>query len=288
MKRSNRLVLMLGLVLAVVAFGGIMAYGAPRGAAAPAPVQRVAVVTAAQDLALGTLVADDQLSLIQMPIGDAADTYREREQVVGLVVRRHMRAGEAFRSSDFTTVGAPEAAAIVGDLGPGQRAMAVRVDELSGVGSLVQAGDRVDVMLSLTEGDASFPVVVEDPDFAAPDGPAEPGTNIDELSNGTTVKVLVQNVQVLATSLPTAVSPDGPTDPDTGQPIPDGRLVILGVTPQQAELIRFAQLDGNLSLLLRSPADAAAADIPTTGITLRQLVDEHGVLPPRVVLTQFP
>ena len=80
----------------------------------------------------------------------------------------------------------------------------------------------------------------------------------------------------------------GPTGSDTGQPIIDERPVIPGVSPQQAELIRFTQLDGNLSLLLRSPQDPASADVTTIGVTQRPLVDEHGVLPPRVVISQFP
>ena len=60
------------------------------------------------------------------------------------------------------------------------------------------------------------------------------------------------------------------------------------MTPQQAELIRFTQLDGNLSLVLRAPGDAEAAPVTTTGITLRELVDRFGVLPPRIILTEQP
>jgi Flp pilus assembly protein CpaB len=100
--------------------------------------------------------------------------------------------------------------------------------------------------------------------------------------------VVVQHVQVLATALPTAANHDGATDPDTDQPYPDGRLAILGTIPQQAELTRFAQLDGTSSLLLRSHQDAAPADVTTTWVIHRRVVDERGSLPPRVVLTQYP
>ena len=111
----------------------------------------------------------------------------------------------------------------------------------------------------------------------------------DTLLNHTTIKVLVQNVQVLGTTAPPISSGQGGTvDPNTGKPAATATVVILSVTPQQAEEIRFAELDGNLSLLLRSPQDAAAADVTTTGVTLRELVDDHGVLPPRVVVSQIP
>jgi len=48
-------------------------------------------------------------------------------------------------------------------------------------------------------------------------------------------------------------------------------IAVLAVTPQQAEVIRFAQLDGNVSLALRSPADFGAGQVSTSGITLQEL-----------------
>ncbi len=65
--------------------------------------------------------------------------------------------------------------------------------------------------------------------------------------------------------------------------------MILALTAQQAEsLARFTQLDGNLSLVLRSPKDKDAPAVKTTGITLRQLVDSYGVIPPKIILTEQP
>ena len=66
------------------------------------------------------------------------------------------------------------------------------------------------------------------------------------------------------------------------------QIVILALSAQQAELVRFTQLDGNLSLVLRSPKDKNAPAVKTTGITLRQLVDSYGVVPPKIILTEQP
>jgi Flp pilus assembly protein CpaB len=68
-------------------------------------------------------------------------------------------------------------------------------------------------------------------------------------------------------------------------------LVILAVTPQQAEVIKFAQIDGQISLVLRSPkdfVDASGAPVSpqadvTSGIVLKTLIDKFGVLPPEVI-----
>jgi Flp pilus assembly protein CpaB len=73
------------------------------------------------------------------------------------------------------------------------------------------------------------------------------------------------------------------------------QLVLLGVTAQQAEIIKFAQLDGSITLVLRSPLDFVGPDgvavVPpvtqTTGIVLKTLVDQHGVLVPEIVADNF-
>ncbi len=77
------------------------------------------------------------------------------------------------------------------------------------------------------------------------------------------------------------------------------QIVILAVDAQQAEVIKFAQLDGSISLVLRSPEDFIdpATGLPypngpvpdaTTGIILKTLVDTYGVLPPELVETVLP
>jgi Flp pilus assembly protein CpaB len=116
--------------------------------------------------------------------------------------------------------------------------------------------------------------------------------------NATTVKMLLQGMQVLGVLLPPP-----PVD-ENGQPIDDPTLsgqqeiVILSVSAQQAEVMKFAQMDGNISLVLRAfedfvdPEDATVRVEPvpdaTTGIILRTLVDEYGVLIPQIIETILP
>jgi hypothetical protein len=69
-----------------------------------------------------------------------------------------------------------------------------------------------------------------------------------------------------------------------------GGGVALGMLKRDDDpaAIRTAMADRTVPLLPRPAQDAAAADIPTTDTTLRQLVDERGVLPPRLVIPQLP
>ena len=93
---------------------------------------------------------------------------------------------------------------------------------------------------------------------------------------------------------------------ENGQPIEGDtaltgqqQIVILAGTHQQSELIKFAQLDGSVTLTLRSADDfldpATGQPIPggpvpvtTTGIILKSLVDNYGVLPPEVIEAVLP
>jgi len=287
LKRSNRLMLLLGVLLAVVAFGGVLMFGSRSGTNEAAKPQTVSVVTALQDVALGTTLTPEILTTVPLATDLAIDTFRDPAQLSGKVVRRSVTAGIPFTSADFqsATVSALD---VTSGLEPGQRAMAIPINSLTGVGSLIQAGDYVDVMLTIPDqpDPNQAPVVGEFRDESG-----LPATKVlDEWLNNTTIKVLVQNVQVLGTLLPNVGTSTAEVDPATGQPTSGGSIVILSVTPQQAEMVRFAQLGApeNLYLLLRSPADVAAEDVETTGITLRELVDRHGVLPPRVVITKLP
>jgi pilus assembly protein CpaB len=279
--------LTLGVLLALVAFGGVLLFGSTPGSTAPGPSEMVPVVTAAQDVLLGTPLDAAQLATIEMPTTDAVDTYRDPVQLIGLVVRRTVRLGEAFRSTDFNTVGGVDAPAIASNLAAGERAMAIAIDPLSAVGALIQVGDYVDVVLAMTDqpDPTKFPVAGA---FTSEEGLPISLVNSEGINN-TSVKVLVQNVQVLGIVAP-PLGPDGSgdVDPVTGLPLSGRGIAIIAVTPQEAELVRFAQLDGNLSLIMRSPQDTEVADVETTGITLRQLVDQHGVLPPRPVIIPLP
>ena len=102
---------------------------------------------------------------------------------------------------------------------------------------------------------------------------------MDEFVNNTSIKVVVQKVQVLA-AVPKDTTTDSGDSSSSSTEVQPDVIVVLAVTPQQAEVIRFAQMDGNISLALRSPGDYAAGDVSTSGITLRKLVDDYGVLPP--------
>ena len=207
-------------------------------------------------------------------------------------------------------------------------AIAIQVDQVTGVGTVIKAGDYVDMVTGVT-GTDKVPLVVSPtarPGGATPRPNATPPPRagfIPEVLpyNSTTVKTLIQGVQVLGTLLPPAEqgadnqTPAPGSEANTTTLNGQQQIVILAVTPQDAEVIKFAQMDGSISLVLRATADcqpsesasplpspsaapsAAPGESPsasplingncpiriTTGVTLRRLIDDRGVLAPQVV-----
>jgi hypothetical protein len=64
---------------------------------------------------------------------------------------------------------------------------------------------------------------------------------------------------------------------------------MVAVSAQQAEVLRFGQLlHSPMTMLLRAPADAEATFENTSGIILKTLIDDYGVLPPQPIAIPLP
>ena len=199
---------------------------------------------------------------------------------------RRSRKGQQVTSFQFSDSGSTTQIECLA----GFTCIAVQVDQVSGVGTLIKSGDFVDIIASVS------------PTFPAPRGRERRRKIPPENYDPTSVKVLIQGVQVVATLLPPPPAPAAGAAGAT--PAPEGgtalngqqEIVIIAVTPQQAEVIKFAQLDGTITLALRSPKDFVDASgnpvipgtVTTTGIVLKTMIDNWGVLPPLPVIIPAP
>jgi pilus assembly protein CpaB len=283
LKRSNRLVLLIGVFLAIVAFVGIVIIfqGGRANQTGPAAVaQDLPTVFANRDIALGTPVTAEMLTIENRPLTQRdASAFGDTSLLLGKIVRTNVVAGKQLTAEDFDVTGAP----LTIDTPPGLLAFALQVDQVSGVGTLIRTGDYVDVLV----GFQTWPTVtIDEATGTTVEGPA---------TNPTSTKLVLQGMQVLGTLLPPPpAAAEGEAPAAEGGTALTGQqeIVILGVTPQQAEVVKYAQLDGSISVALRSPADFRNPDtqepilappVETTGITLRTLVDEYQVLVPQVI-----
>jgi Flp pilus assembly protein CpaB len=297
-RRSSRLILLVGIFLAVGAFILIVflnAGGAPRATPTPAVAH---IVVAAVDIPQGTTIADSMLTTKDIPLAEApADSLALKESVIGKTARQSIGAGAYVPSSAVTGSSGPGTIDVAGELKPGERAMAIRVDDLTGLGTLIQPGDRVDILFSFSSikdtKDPEIPVTLILPRntaFTCPEGKL--ACDIGISSNPISTKVIVQNVRVVGARVSTS-APDqtgGQATPAPGTVLPlKTDVVMLAVSAQQAEVLGVGQfLSAPMTLLLRAPADAEATPEVTTGIILKTLIDEYGVLPPLPVSAPLP
>jgi Flp pilus assembly protein CpaB len=280
LRRTSRLVLLIGIFLAAVVFiliaTGITNPNQGQVTASQAPTTADTVI-ALVDIPLGTVVTQDMVTKQVLSLtGRDADALGDPSQAIGQTARRALLAGGQVHASDFKV-----SSTVQLDVPTGKRAFAISVNQLTGVGNLVSVGDNVDVLITL--GAAAFPVVQ-----VLRDGTITVVTGL----NATSVKLplLLENVQILGTiDAPVAAPANGAAPAASGPPtLSDvNKLLILSVTPAQAEVLLFARTTGTLDVVLRSPLDTNAT-VATDGVILKTLIDKYGLLPPQLVQTIVP
>ena len=287
LKRSNRLILLIGVFLAIVAFVGIVVvFQGDRGGGGAQTPAELPTVFASRGIALGTPITKDMLTSKNIPVTQRDGTaFPDPSLLYGKIARQDIAAGKQLTARDFDTGVAGGLLSV--NTPPGMVTIAIQVDQVSGVGTVIRQGDYVDLLVGF-QGD-KFPVVTLNP-------------NDEEITvvaglNATSVKLLLQGMQVVGTLLPPRETKEGAAPGDTGTTLTGQQeIVILAVTAQQAEVIKYAQMDGVISLVLRSPQDfrdengnvVPGSVVGTTGVTLRVLVDEYDVLIPQLVEAVLP
>jgi Flp pilus assembly protein CpaB len=304
-KRSNRLVILVGVLLAVLAFVLVVVLLNNRSdASGPnAEPTTATVLVATEDIAIGDAVTPDKVEATQVPL-DAASTsaLSDPSQVAGQTALIAVPQGSQVtadvigRSAGGINVSA--------QLLPGEKAIAVRLDPTTGVNFLIEPGDQIDIIVSeqiqvLQETADSVSARATDPDLS-PRFEAVTG-----LEAARTVKTVLQNKRVLyvsATNIPEQPDPNATPAPDGAVTAPVeivSTVVVFAGTDQDAEILKFAQRDqselsseatqipGSVTVVIRADNDEAVET--TTGITIDQLVANYGLPVPGIVnLEELP
>jgi Flp pilus assembly protein CpaB len=289
-KRSNRLVILVGVLLAVLAFVAIVILLNQREeAVAPEEVLET-VLVATQDIAIGDPVTPDVVeeqdidpeAVQGTPLGSASAV--SGQPALFAIPAGSQVSGEAIGLGTEPTVNIPAL------LQPGEKAIAFQVDRATGLDFLIKGGDTIDVVLS-----QQISVLQETADSAAnTDETAPPRFEaVTGLTDQRTVKAVLQDKRVLYVSATRAVEPepvdaDGDGVPDPEQPeqaVIDSVIIVFAGTARDAEVIKFAQDNltemGSLTAIVRHAEDDAVEE--TLGITIDQLVTEYGLRIPGIV-----
>src|SRR5262245_6872312 len=133
LRRSNRLVLLVGIFLAIVAFVGILLLsgsggigGTPR---ASQPPTEGPVVVATTDIPLSSKITSDQLSTKVIPRSAMLPgAFTDVSQAIGQIARQPVTTGGQITTATIT--GGATGTVVNVQVPVGQRAIAMRVDQI--------------------------------------------------------------------------------------------------------------------------------------------------------------
>lgn len=187
------------------------------------------VVTAAKKLEKGKVITSDGVKLASLPI-TANGTYADMAAVVGKVPVVDIDADALVTEGQLVH-------GLALKLAEGERAVAIPVDEVVGVGNRIEAGDYVDVFFTLKKG-----------------GDIDLGQS----------RLLASRRRVLTYGSATvgeAAQPAGNAlTSNQAAPPSQARTAVLATPIDQVNQLLLAAQNGKLTLVLRHPGDAGIAD----------------------------
>lgn len=243
MRNSSIITLVIAIILGFIAVAVMNKKMSGKSEAIP----KTEVLVARQDLVRGIDITADVVELKSVAtslVGEGAITKLDDSLDRMLLVP--LAKGEVLLGSRLGPKGENGLAVQIRE---GMRAFTIETPKLSsGVGGMIQPGNRVDIILTVTENNP---------------------TNISDFSGGGSSSVLLQNVEVLAVDRRTDSAGAEADAKKTSRELKEARSVTLLVTPEQSALLTLGQTKGSLNLSLRHPNDAGFAD--TRSFTFRDI-----------------
>ncbi len=232
MSRSSRALaqIAIALLLSLVAAFMIFRWMSVQTANQP-QVRQSPVVVAKSALKKGTKLVAEHLEIKNFPMDvKPSGAFNDTKSLVGKVITIGVGANEPVTVSKL--VRDKVITSISTMVEPGKRAMSVKGNRVMGLAGFVHPGDRVDVLVSMTEGEKEKPVT----------------------------KVVLEWIKVLATG----TQLESPLEEGSTASVD---IYTLELTPEESERIALAASQGELHFALRNAADNAT--VYTTGQTPR-------------------
>jgi pilus assembly protein CpaB len=194
-------------------------------ATAPVAVETRQIVVASVPIRAHEKLLANMLVKVMRPVDQIEPgTYSDPRQAEGDFALISIPAGAPITD---TKIGVPASIGITGKLTPGQRAVSIPVDYVKSVSGLIEPGDRVDVLASNTRGRST--------------------------------RAIIRGAVILAVNSALDPQPATGASPQGSATAGAPGAVTLAVTPAQADLLTFADLNDNLRLALRSPSESVRA-----------------------------
>ncbi len=234
---KKKTVLMLGAGIIISLALTVLAYNwLQEKAQAMQNLETQLVAVAKTDMPWATVLTRDMVATVPYLKKSLAGGYiSDPSAVAGRTLLYPIKAGEPIFESKLSPT-AMKGGGVAAVISPQRRAMAVKVDKIVGVAGFIHPGNRVDVLVTLSQlGKVSTPVT----------------------------KTVLENVLVLT------VGPEVETTGKQERPAPVD-VITLEVTPGEGEKLALAATEGKLQLALRNLSDSE--EVITRGTTIPTLL----------------
>jgi pilus assembly protein CpaB len=247
MNRRNRHIVVLAVAIVTASLASLGVYKVTAGLPTAAASSQVDVVVAARALAIGTLLTEKDVKVVRWPANSPVQgAISKVTEVVNRAVLTNVLQNDVITTNKLANSEAG------GGLPPaipqGMRAMSVKVNDVIGVAGFIVPGSRVDVVVTMRQGQDSVTSTV--------------ASNVQVLAAGTR-----RDQEQPATPAPTSAAAKAN----------ESTVVTLMVSPKDAERIALAQTDGQIMLALRNPLDQQPT--LTDGVRTRALLGEPAPAP---------
>ncbi|MEX2559848.1 MAG: Flp pilus assembly protein CpaB [Pirellulales bacterium] len=240
MRPKSVILLILALGCGLVASVGINQVMANRRGNTNEPAETVPVLVTLGEIGIGDPLKIEMLKVEEWPKNNVpSGALGKLEDIEGRVTRVRFYPGEPVLDAKLLGKGEKGTAAS-GHIPTGMRVVSVRVDAVSSSSGLILPGDRVDVLVHVTE-------------------------NQNKGIPQTSTRTFLQNVKVFAV--------DDLFNRNKDESAMAAKTISLLVTPKQAELVMLATQLGTLQLVMRSNTDETNSDAP--GASVNQLLQHN-------------
>ena len=199
--------------------------------AASAKVGGGKLLVATHNLDAGALIKDGDVKIAEWSGSIPPDAITKPEDAINRGVVNPIFEGEPIVENRVAARGAGAGLAAI--IPPGKRAVAVRVNDVTGVAGFIAPGTHIDLLIAGTP----------------------PGESSE---HGTVTKTLMQDIEVLSAGQ--NIQKDA-----EGKPV-NVAVVNLLATPEQAEVLSLASNETRIQFVLRNPTDKEIAKTPGTNI----------------------
>lgn len=218
-------------------------------------VAYVTVVTAVDTIPAYTEIVDSMLEYTALPSEYVhQDAILSKEDILGGITSSEIIMGEQVLSD--RVVMDENAASLSYQVDENMRGITIPITEVTGIAGYAEKGDRIDILVSYTEDNASGNTDSTNTGTTSTEG-ENTAITAGSGTDSSVVYTQLQNIEILE---------EGPYSGElsTEENTDISSFTVL-VTPEQAEVLAYAIMNGSIQCTLRNPADDVKTELQKYG-----------------------